>query len=217
MNSHDYIPRSDGKFLEWVKYLFTYVQSHLMNWDINPTAVMPITELITAFEAAYAKAEDPNHGKADVVAKNATRDTLKKATRQFVKGHLTYNLLVTDEDRGHMALPIHDVKPTPVPPPAERPVAEVDFSELQQHSLKVKGITGLKPNNAHGFEVWRVVGDALPTDEAQYQYAGFSTKSPFLMKYTLADRGKTVFYRVHWVNAKNEPGPWSETVSAIIA
>jgi hypothetical protein len=96
---------------------------------------------------------------------------------------------------------------------------EVDFSKRQQHGVIVKNEEGksAKPANAHGVEVWRKVGAPAPVANADFAYAGFSTRSTHVVEYTLEDVGKTVWYRAHWVNAKNEPGPWSEVVSAVIA
>lgn len=35
--------------------------------------------------------------------------------------------------------------------------------------------------------------------------------------FTAADRGKTATYFARWVNAKGEPGPWSQALSIAIA
>jgi hypothetical protein len=135
------IHANDGKFLEWVKFLFTYVEAHATAFGLDPRGFDDINALISAYEQAYETAEDPNRGKADVIAKNETRDALKKAVRQYVREYLTNNHLVTDEDRRHMALPVHDVKPTPAPKPTDAPVGEVDFSRRQRHGVHVKAGT----------------------------------------------------------------------------
>ncbi|MDR1983913.1 MAG: hypothetical protein LBQ28_03710 [Prevotellaceae bacterium] len=221
MNNLDYIPRQDGKFLEWVKILFAYVDAHASAWNISPNEVALVETLIAAYDAAYAKSEDPNRGRADVIAKDESRDTLKHAVRQFVREHLTYNSAVTDEDRRHMGLPVHDTKPTPAPPITDMPVGEVDFSVHQRHTLRVKAgkLTGkTKPEHAKGFEVWRKVGGDPPATDSDWVYAGFSSRSPLVIDYPLEDVGKTVYYRFRWMNTRNLPGPWSESIiSAVIA
>jgi hypothetical protein len=218
MSTIDYIPRQDGKFLEWVKFLFAYVQEHTMNWNINPSALNDITPLLEKFETDYAKAENPNRGKADVTAKNESRDTLQAAVRHYVKEFLAYNSLVTDEDRRHMALPVHDKKPTPSPGVLAMPEGEVDFSKHQMHRLFVKSPTGkAKPTHAHGFEAWRKVGGDAPATDSEWAYANFTSRSPLQLDYPLADVGKTVYYRFRWVNTRNQPGPWSDTINAVIA
>jgi hypothetical protein len=220
MNKMDYIPKQDGKFLEWVKFLFTYVQPHASAWNIPPDSWTAIDTLITAYEVAYNKAIDPNRGKADVTAKNEARSALKKAVRQYVKEYLINNHLITDEDRRKMALPVHDVKPTHAPIPTDMPAGEVDFSRHQQHGVHVKSGTlsgRSKPPKVHGFEVWRKVGGEPPASDSEWVYANFTSRSPLVIDYPQTDVGKTVYYRFRWVNTRNQPGPWSEGyISAVV-
>jgi hypothetical protein len=220
MSNSDYIPQADGKFLEWVKFLFSYLQLNATAWNIPPDSWTEADTLIAAYDAAYSKAEDPNRGKADVIAKNKARDALKEVTRKYVKEYIINNHLVTDEDLRHMALPVHDVKPTPSPKPTDMPVGEVDFSRRQQHSVHVKTgtLTGKsKPPKVHGFEVWRKIGGDPPANDGEWVYANFASRSPLVLDYPQTDAGKTVYYRFRWVNTRNQPGPWSEGyVSAIV-
>jgi hypothetical protein len=215
----DYIPQSDGKFLEWVKFLFTYLQVHASEWNIAPDTYAPILVLVGAYELAYAKATDPNHGHADTLAKDEARDILKKAVRQYVKEYLANNHLVSDEERRHMALPVHDTVRTPASSTEDAPVGEVDFSRHQQHTMHVKSgtFTGKsKPPHVRGYELWRKIGNA-PTKESDWEYVGFSSRSAFVVKYAQEQVGLTVHYRYRWLNMRNQPGPWCEGyVSAVI-
>jgi hypothetical protein len=172
-----------------------------------------------AFDAAWEAATNPEtRTPSSITTKIIARQLLEGEIRTAVKAYITYNPAVTDADRENMQLPLHDTKPTPKPPPAEASITEVDFSKRQQHQVIVKSITGrAKPLDAHGFEVWRKIGNPPPASDADFSYAGFNTRSPFTVRYGLEDVGKTVYYRSHWVNEKNEPGPWSEVVSAVIA
>ncbi|MDR0753942.1 MAG: hypothetical protein LBF04_00965 [Prevotellaceae bacterium] len=219
MGTLDYIPTSDGKFLEWVKILFTYTEAHAADFGLDPRGFGDINALIEAYEAAYARAEEPNRGSADVLAKNEARDTLKKAVRRYVKEYLTSNHLVSDDDRKQMGLPVHDLKPTPAPVPTDMPAGEIDFSIHQQHRVHVKvgKLTGkAKPPKVHGFEVWRKLGGDPPASDAEWTYVNFASRSPLIIDYAQTEVGKTVYYRFRWVNTRNQPGPWSELYSAVI-
>ncbi|MDR1339100.1 MAG: hypothetical protein LBK58_03475 [Prevotellaceae bacterium] len=214
----DYIPSNDGKFLAWVEFLFTYVQSHGGTWQIPPTEVSRIVLLIANYKAAYKKAEAPNHGTGDTQAKNEARKTLEKEVRNFVKEYLANNHFISNEDRKDMGIPVHDDKPSPAPIPTDMPAGKVDFSRHRQHVLHVKAgsLTGKsKPPHVHGFEVWRKIG----TDpEGKFEYVGFSSRSTFLMDYDEKLVGQTVSYRVRWMNSRNQPGPWNEDdINAVIA
>ncbi|MDR0756229.1 MAG: hypothetical protein LBF85_00070 [Tannerella sp.] len=221
MANKDYIPRKDGKFLEWVQKLIIYAELHLLAWGISKEIFEPIQTLFGVYSDAYSKAQDPNRGKVDVLEKDEARDSLKTVIRQFVKEHLQYNSLVTNGDRESMGLPIHDTKPTPPRIPTEMPIGEIDFSIHLRHIITVKDgkLTGRrKPPQVHGFEVWHKVGGAPPVDDSEWSYVNFSTRSPLIVDYPLSDVGKTVYYRFRWVNSRNQPGPWNETIIiAVIA
>src|SRR5438309_1770241 len=43
------------------------------------------------------------------------------------------------------------------------------------------------------------------------------TQTPYTNTFNDVDAGKTVHYMLRWVNTRNEPGPWSETISVTIS
>jgi hypothetical protein len=80
--STDYIPRSDGAFLEWSKTLVTYAAAHLTAFNIQQEALTPLQTMLTAYETAFEAAQNPNCGKVDVLQKTR-RGTA--ALRTFIK------------------------------------------------------------------------------------------------------------------------------------
>jgi hypothetical protein len=214
----DYIPRSDAAFDRWQQNLISYAAPRAGQWNIPGTVFPRLTVLQTEWSGAYAAASVPeSRTKATVQAKNTVRTVFKGQIRVDVKAYIMYNPEVTDADRDNMGLPIHDTKPSIIPPPVGQPMLEVDFSKHQQHGIIVKPPAGQsKPAGAHGFEVYKKAGGDAPVKDEDFTYAGFSTRSPFVIAYKLEDRGQTVYYRARWVNAKNEPGDWSDIVSAIV-
>ncbi|MDR2409689.1 MAG: hypothetical protein LBE13_16480 [Bacteroidales bacterium] len=213
MSGKDYLPANAGKFLEFVRNLLSYLIEHVMQWRIDPSTYQAMERLLQEYEAAYTRAEAPNHGSADILARNESRKALKKEVRQYVKEYLINNRLVTDEDRKRMNLPIHDTKPTPAPVPTDSPIGEVDFSTHQQHKVHVKmgTLTGkTKPEKARGFEVWRKIGGDPPVNDADWSYVNFSSRSPLVIDYPMTDVGKMVYYRFRWLNTRNQHGPWCE-------
>jgi hypothetical protein len=220
MNNADYIPRSDGKFLAWVKNLFAYVLMNAMRWNITPSSWSHIDPpMITAYEDALKKTEDPNRGKADTQVKNQTRDALKKETRKYVKGYLEYNPLVTDDDRVHMGLPIHDTKPTPVSDPETTPDATVETPSpgvVEFHIVDSKSGKKAKPAGVHGCEIRWIVADTVPEDWDQLINSSFSTRTPVRISFKGPDRGKTLYFALRWENTRGVKGPWTEIMNAII-
>ncbi|MDR1983315.1 MAG: hypothetical protein LBQ28_00590 [Prevotellaceae bacterium] len=220
MANQDYIPQSDGKFLEWVKILFTYVRAHLTEWGLSESLLTPIDALIAKFDADYARAEDPNRGKADVLAKNESRDALKTSVRAFVKAYLTFNPLVTDEDRDRMGLPVHKTTRTPAPVAHTYPDLDVDSGTIRrltihfydQGSKKSKA----KPAGQHGAEIKWAILESPPASLTELTNSGFDTHTPFTLEFDENQRGQTVYFCLCWENTRGEKGPWSEIVSAII-
>jgi hypothetical protein len=217
------IPRTDSKFYEWSIVTFPYatLSENTKRWGLADDVVS--TEMTTAFEtytAKYLAAENPaTRTPAAIVAKSEARQIFEKIFRAYIRAWIIYNPRVTDEDRRNMRLSIHDATLTPSGPPTEMSILEIDFSRRQQHSVIAKNAEGKskKPLHAHGFEIYYKVGGDAPACDNDFRYAGFTTRSPFIVKYDLDHVGKTVWYRVRWVNVKNDPGPWSEIVSAVIA
>ncbi|GHT70624.1 hypothetical protein FACS1894110_22430 [Spirochaetia bacterium] len=215
----DFIPHADGAFLEWSKTLVTYAAAHLTAFKVETAALTPIQTLLTAYQTAYDKAEDPNRGKVDVLEKNETRDALKAALRTFIKAYLIYNPDVTDADRENMGLPLHDGTRTPVPPPSTIPEIELDSSIIRQVSVHFKDSGSEKrgkPAHVHGVELRWALLDNPPSSVEDLTKSAFDTASPYTFTFDEAERGKALYICPRWENNKGDKGPLGEIVKAII-
>jgi hypothetical protein len=155
-----------------------------------------------------------------VLEKNEARIDYVANLRGLNNTYLMHNPGLTDEDRALFGLPVHDTKPTPAPPSNSRPEVEVDFTQLQKHTLIVHDAgtkSAGKPAHAAGFEIWRKIGDPAPVDDPDYQLVVQAPHSPHALTYAKAESGLRVYYRARWINTRGVPGPWSETESAVIA
>jgi hypothetical protein len=189
--------------------------------NIPPHIIMELHPKQDRWAAAFQAAEDPQtRTKATVKEKQEARENYESALREFIKAWLAYNPEMSDADRENFGLPVHDTKPTPAPPIESRPELEVGFKEIQKHVLTARdtGSKGAgKPAHAAGFEIWRKVGDPAPADDTDFQLVVQAPHSPYALTYTKAESGLRAYYRVRWVNTRGVPGPWSETMSAVIA
>jgi hypothetical protein len=215
----DYVPRSDEGFLDWATTLIDYAVVNKARFQLKDEVLIEIRDLKNTYGDAFHKSQDPNRGKADVLMKNETRDTLKKSMRQFVKAYLIYNPLVNDEDKIKMGLPLHDTKPTPIPPPTTYPFANVDLSTIRQITIVVHelGKESLgKPYGVHGWELLWEILSAPPQSISEIRHSEFSTKSHHTLTFDENQRGKMIYFCVRWENNNGEKGPWSEIHNTII-
>jgi hypothetical protein len=217
--SNDYIPQSDGAFLEWAKTLVTYVGPKSAIFNIPMESLTPIQTQLAAYETAFDRAQDPNRGKVDVLNKNKARDTLKSSIRTFVKAYLTYNTAVSDADKENMGLPLHDSTRTPTPGPTTIPELELDSSTIRQISVHFRD-TGSskrgKPAGIHGVELRWALLDNPPSSVEDLTKSAFDTASPYTFKFDEADRGKSLYICPCWENNKGEKGPFGEIAKAIV-
>jgi len=106
------------------------------------------------------------------------------------------------------------------PAPTTRPVVTVDTSQRLQHTLHFFDETTpnsrAKPDGVKGAEIRRAVADAPVNDPEQMDFLALDSATPYVAQYTAAEAGKTASYIIRWVNRRDEPGPWSQTVSATI-
>lgn len=71
-----------------------------------------------------------------------------------------------------------------------------------------------KPAGVHG-EIWRKIGEeAKDTKGTEY----VDTAPVHLIKSSIVkqSKGRLYNYYLRWVNARNESGPWSDVISAVV-
>jgi hypothetical protein len=220
MSYTDFIPNADPEFNIWQGNLISLVEPNLVIWGIDADDMGALKDRQDVWTAAFIKASNKqNRSTADVRAKDDARAPYEKDLRKFVAQWLANNSRVTDSDRDRMDLTVKSGTRTPVAIPVSSPVGKVDFSTRQQHSLQfVDSASGgkAKPIGVHGCEVWMKTGGEPPKNDSDFTYVGIDTKSPYTVSFSAADIGKTVYYRMRWINKRGQTGPWSSTVSAIV-
>lgn len=104
-----------------------------------------------------------------------------------------------------------------VPAPSSAPIVGVLAPNLCQHviTFRFAGGRGSQPVGSSGAEIYIALGDERPLDDA-FRFAAWATRSPHLLQFSESDAGRTAHYRLRWINAKGETGPWSEIASAVI-
>jgi hypothetical protein len=215
----NYIPNKDAEFANWVKGLYDYAADNYTPWNVPPpqTALKPLLE---AFQNAYAAAVSEDRSSVDVARKNDARDALEKKVRAYVREFLTYNSLVTDDDRREMGLPVYKKTHTPIPVPTTWPVLEIDTStprQLRVHYHDSGTKKRAKPENAHGAEIRWAQLDERTEDVEDLINSSFDTKQPLILEFKGHERGKRVLLCARWeILRDGKKGPFGPIVEVFI-
>jgi hypothetical protein len=233
----NYIPEQEAKYDDFVNTFGDYVAPILTIatpggatpraaadvppiTDLPPALVAAVTAALGNWNTAYAdhKTAQTAAGSAATL-KDDARAALTAAIRpvaQIIQNDPT----ITDAQRQAAGLPVLATTHTASPVPTTRPVAQVDTRIRLQHTLSWRDEASpkskAKPAGVQGAEIWAFINATPPTSPSQCHFVALDTASPYLLVHDAADAGKVAHYMLRWVNTRNQPGPWSETVSATI-
>jgi hypothetical protein len=220
MSGEDYVPGSDAEFDMWQNEIMSELDDSATKWGIPEAPVKELQALSNTWTMAYNLAVNKkSRTSGNIQAKLKARSPFEKKLRKFIAQWLTYNDKVTDSDRENMGLTIKSETHTPVPDPVSYPNGVIDFSTGQQHTINFKDSESgakAKPKGVYGCELWMKKGPDAPKDDTEYSYVAIKTRTPHKVSYNISETGKTVFYRMRWINKRGKPGPWSPPLSAVI-
>lgn len=217
----DFIAKSDADFYNQAKHYNAYVK-------VNFAALGLTLDDATKLDAAFLKFENSYFAHLAAIAaseaasqtKTSDKSSLISIIREDTKV-IQANPSVTNAQKAELGVTVPKETKTAAPVPTTRPIADIDNKQRLQHiihffdegSVKSKA----KPEGVRGCEIWCKIGGEPPLDENETKYLATDTKTPYIAHFDGADGGKTAHYMLRWVNTRNEPGPWSETISVTIS
>ena len=213
----DYIPRDKESRHQWAKTFYDYLIANTSALGCTPADAAALGSSWTPYTAAHsdlAPKENAYHAAVAALAETESRFTVQ--VRALV-ARIQADPTVTDDTRRAAGLPVRRKTRTRAQVPDTRPLAEIQVSQRLQHLIHFRnqGSTSRgKPPGVRACEIWCVLGPAATLADARY--LATVTASPCLHTYPPADAGKPAHYFLRWVNPRNQPGPWSETVTATI-
>jgi uncharacterized protein YnzC (UPF0291/DUF896 family) len=221
MKSNDFIPTIESQFYTWQGTLLNYMSAHAGLWGITEADWARLSALQSDYLAKYAIAENPaTRTSAAILAKNKARNAYIKEIRLLVKSHITYNLVVTDEDRKDMGLPIHKTTRTPAQVALTYPEFHIDSGTIRRLIIHFydqgQKKTKAKPPGQHGAEIRWAISDVPVIDVSELLHSSFDTHTPFTLEFQGHECGKTVYFCLCWENTRGQKGPWSKIISAVI-
>jgi hypothetical protein len=220
MNGVKYMPSNNEQFLAWVNTFLATLQPLLEQLGFPPATYELLVALKNTFATALSATEAAaTRTSTKIKARNAARKALEQTLRQAIREYLTYNHLLTDEQRDALGLPIHDGKPTPVPVPTTTIEAKVSLpapATIDIHFHDAESEHRAKPMGVHGAEFRYAILDEPPVDWSQLSQSEFATRTPLQLVFSGYDRGKTLYFSGRWENSRGEKGPWNDIQSVII-
>lgn len=217
----DFIPEADADYYNYSKLYNAYVK-------VNFAALGLTLDDTTKLDGAFVRFESDYNAKlaADAAAvaagqtKNSSKSTLTDLIREDTK-KIQANPGVTNAQKAELGVTVPKETKTAAPVPTTRPMADVDNKQRLQHTIHFfnegSEKSKAKPAGVRGCEIWCKIGGDPPLDYNETKYLATDTKTPYIAHFEGADGGKTVHYLLRWVNTRNEPGPWSETISVTIS
>jgi hypothetical protein len=209
-------PRKDAEYLGWAQNIVKTATDNATDWGIQSGWLSQLQGFVQAAQNAWDANNNPatkNH--ASAVAKDAAFARLKRELSLFIN-FLESNTRVPDEALATMNLrPRHPGVHQPKPPPSEAPVLTVitgqhhdvtAYVSTLQHGHPTEYLSG----GYHGFLLkYQFEGDA-----EVHQLV--STRKHRTLVFDEKCEGKYIKLSAAWVNARIEPGPWSEEVRELV-
>jgi hypothetical protein len=216
----DLIPGTDAEFNTFLKQFVGAVTTNPGAYGLSAADLAPIQDALAKWSAAYPAHLDAQQAAlaaSEIKAKG--REIAEKATRFLVKkieGHPE----IDNALRVSAGLPPRENGKSVIGAPTTRPIGRVETksnSTLVIHFVDEETpLKKAKPEGVHACEIRIHVGETPPTDASGFTFLAHDTRTPYADEHPSSDAGKTAHYVLRWLNAKLEPGPWSDVVSAKI-
>ncbi len=215
----DYIPRSTSALLEFADNFISKISGNEAAYGLTAGDTAALTTLRDKLQASY---DENNSVQIEARTAKEKKDfdhkSLETKTRETAQRVQTFPG-TDDAMRQDLQITVKDTTPSSIGEPVTRPVAEVNIDAPLRHTITFydEGGGGKgKPEGVKGAEIWCKTGGEATLDEDDYRYLGTDTASPYLAIHKAENAGQKAHYLLRWVNPKNEPGAWSNPVSATI-
>jgi hypothetical protein len=214
---HGTAPVKEADYLGWAHNIIQTATDNATAWSLQAGLLAQLKTTLQTAQTAWEHNNNPtlkNH--ATVTAKNAALARLKSELSLFID-LLESNTRVPDEALAAMNLrPRHPGAHQPKPAPEEAPVLTILTGQHHDITAYVSTLQHGHPTeylnrgNYYGFLL-------------KYQFEGetevhqlVSTRKHRTLVFDESKEGRYIKLSAAWVNARIEPGPWSEEVRELV-
>lgn len=215
--SQDYIPSADSEFYTWEQTFMTYATANTVAIGLAVGDLTAVNSAQGEFEVAYLDNDaKQNAARAARQLKDDKRALFEKAIREVVR-KLQATKLCSNEEKQALGITVRDGTMSPAASAATRPVLQVDTSEPGRLIVAFADAgtptKKAKPAGVSACLLQYKKGGTAPACDADWQFLGLDSATPYLAVFDSADAGAPVWIRGCWVNSRQEQGPWSATLS----
>lgn len=213
-----YIPPADTAFNLWQRTLVEYIAGHAAELPLEPAEIAELQAGQAQWEADFlAHQLAQANARSKRVAKTGSRKSHTRLIRAAA-GKLQASLIVTNEHKKGMGIPVRDKIRTRIPPPDTAP--HIRLVPAAGGRLRViaraLGKDEVKPDGVYACELWAKIGGDPPAGRNDCEGMGFRTRTSSYLEFTGEQAGQRIYVIGMWINRKGERGPLSATASAII-
>lgn len=217
----DFLPPRDADLALWTGNFAALIGAAPATYGLTTGQASTYVTTNAIWQAALATATDPTtRTQPSVAAKDAARANVSILSRQY--GQIVQSTpTVTDEQIAALGLTVRSSSRTPSTPPTTFPLVAVISTMGGTLQLRLNDQNTpdrrARPFNVIGAQVWSYVGTVPPTTQSQYNLLGIATRQPSVFGLNSGDIGKTIWILARWMTRRAQVGPWSSSVSQIIA
>lgn len=220
----DFIPKREEQLGEFSTNIHDAVAADPDSLGCTAADATDLNGAILAFVASLATARNPQtRTPVAIIQKDTDKARLVSLVRMIAK-KIQAQPTVTPAQKMALGLTVPDRTPTPVQPPATKPLLSVVTKGERTVELRMVDETTptrrSRPETVTGAMVYTYVGNAgelPPADLTKWQVEGVVTRNEFVLAYKPEDLGKTAHVRARWLNGKGQTGPASDPVITMIA
>ena len=224
MPSQSYLPSRDEELSTWAGNYSSKITATPVAYGLLAADATALAALVASFNTALGAATNPATRTAVTVASKDTAKVALVADIRSLARRIQATPSVTAAQKTELGLTVHDEVPSPVPPPATRPLVAVMSTAARMINIRLSDETTptrrARPTGTSGAEVYSFVptaSEAPPADLENWRFEGMATRSDFAVDFNAADIGKSATIVARWFNRKGETGPVSNPITGTIA
>jgi hypothetical protein len=212
-----FLPDKDQDLEAWAANFDTKITATPTAYGLVAGDATAFHSLAADFTTKLAAAVNPaTRTPVTVQAKDTSRAALRAKARALAKIINAYPP-ITNAQRVELGLNVRDTTPTPIPPPATKPLLSVDPDGTLRLVDETMPDRRGKPVGVRGALVFTKIDGPAPVDPDDAKFAALATRFRAALPLPPGSNGKTLWVLAQWYNLRGELGPVSAVASTTIA